>query len=87
MAQLTLHLQLRPAEKVRLAVYFVLHSDDDTTPREHEREHRRIIQSVLPQVDFNDECGERFVIERAQQQGAPMLGSDDCSGYEVIDVG
>ena len=87
MARLTIELYRRP-EGVATTYRVSLVSDEDATPREHERDHRRAIQALFPEIDLEDENSPRFQIEREKplrEPPPPCSCGDD--GYEVIDLG
>jgi hypothetical protein len=65
-----------------------LHSDEDATPREHEQDHRRLIETLLPGIDLGADLPEHVAVEREAPQQEPCLGcSGGDGGYEVIDLG
>jgi hypothetical protein len=86
MARLTIEVCRQPDNG--LPSYRVsLVSDEDSTPREHEQDHRRAIARLFPGLDL-DAGSTRFQIEREQSESAPpmMIGGDD-GDFEVIDLG
>jgi hypothetical protein len=88
MPLMTLQLARRP-DTGRLALRVSLCSDEDATPREHEQQHRRLVQALLPAVSLDDGgVGGRVDVERERPAREPVLGcSGDDGGYEVIDIG
>lgn len=70
----------RPSYRVSLV------SEDDVTPREHERDHRRAVARLFGNLDLGG--SPNYQVEREQAETAPpqMVGGDD-GGYEVIDLG
>src|SRR4051812_5293707 len=62
MARLTIELHHRPSGCVTCRIS--LASDDDITPREHERDHRRAVRALFPQIDLDRDDSPRFGIER-----------------------
>jgi hypothetical protein len=85
MAELTIQ-YLRDAHGRQLFFRFALRSDEDATPREHEQDHRRLIQTLLPGIDPG-EPNERVEIEREAPQQEPCLGCSGGNDYQVIDLG
>jgi hypothetical protein len=85
MAQILIHFDPRPAPGQR-HFYVALASDEDATPREHERHHRQLIGKLFPGIDLEG-GNPRIDIERQQVQGQSMLSGDDCNDYQVIDLG
>jgi hypothetical protein len=85
MARLTIEL-FRPQGGT--ATYRVsLQSDEDATPREHERDHRRAVLSLFPQLDLEEVNSPRFSVERESAPDPMLPCSCDGGGYEVIDLG
>jgi hypothetical protein len=86
MARLIVHLQ-RPPQGGSALIHVALTSDEDATPREHEQQHRRIVQRLLPGLDLDDP-GPNVEVERVRPAQDPMIcASGDDGGYEVIDLG
>jgi hypothetical protein len=87
MAELTIQYLHDPDGRQRL-FRIALRSDEDATPREHEQDHRRLIQTLLPGIDLDTQLGDSVAIEREAPQQEPCLGcSGGDGGYEVIDIG
>lgn len=85
MAQMTI--QLQPLTGGRMVLRVALTAEEDTTPREHEQDHRRAVRTLFPGLDLDSE-GERVTVEREKPEQEPMLGcSCGDDGYEVIDLG
>lgn len=63
-----------------------LTSDEDATPGEHERGHRRALARLFEGKDLDGDA--RFRVEREQRPLGPVpLPDGDDDGYEVIDLG
>jgi hypothetical protein len=87
MARLTIVFQRRPQGGQKV-FRIDLQSDEDATPREHEQQHRRLVQAVLPGIDLDGENRQGVVVERDRPAREPMIcPSCDDDGYEVIDLG
>jgi hypothetical protein len=86
MAQLLIHFNPRPAPGQRV-FYVALASDEDSTPSEHERNHRQIIGKLFLGLDLNG--GDPNVeVGREKPRAEPSLGCSCGDGdYQVIDLG
>jgi hypothetical protein len=86
MARLTIQLVPPcPGDSFVLQVGF--HSDEDSTPSEHECDHRRLVGALLPGIDL-EAPPARVQIERVR----PLREPPPCCGggpddYQVIDLG
>jgi hypothetical protein len=84
MAQLTIQMLQHPQGGKTYRISLV--SEEDATPREHEQDHRKAIQALLPHVNL-DEPGPRVTIERERPaEPPPPCSCGDDDGYEVIDL-
>jgi hypothetical protein len=84
MARLTI--QFTPAGPLR-RLRVALCSDEDATPREHEQDHRRLVQSLLPGIDLEADGSRGVVVEREAPAVEPQLGCSGGGEVEVIDLG
>jgi hypothetical protein len=86
MARLTIRLVQSCADD-SFVLQVAFHSDEDSTPSEHERDHRRLVAALLPGIDL-DAPPARVQIERVRPLREPCSscggGPDD---YQVIDLG
>jgi hypothetical protein len=86
MAQVIIQMALPEGEPPIFRIALV--SDEDTTPREHEQDHRRLVRAILPGIDLDGDGSPRFEVEREKpmmEPPPPCSCGDD--GYEVIDLG
>lgn len=73
MAELSIRL-VRDAESGQLQIRIGLVSDEDDTPQEHERLHRRLLQGLLPGVSL-EECEDGGIyVERERPAREPVVG-------------
>jgi len=87
MARLVIHYGRHPETGARV-FQVALASDEDTTPREHEQDHRRLVHQLLPAIDLDTEEQPNVTVERVRPAAEPMIcPSCDGDGYEVIDLG
>lgn len=86
MARLVIHYRPSPDTGERQFL-IALASDEDATPREHERDHRRAVLSLFPQLDLEEVNSPRFSVERESAPDPMLPCSCDGGGYEVIDLG
>lgn len=86
MAQLTIQMQRDP-DNGETTFRVALLSEDDATPSEHERNHRRYVSRLLPGVNL-DTPGDNVTVarERPLLDPLPSCGCDGGDGYEVIDL-
>jgi hypothetical protein len=62
-------------------------SEEDTTPREHEADHKRLIRALIPEVCFEENPEARIAVEREidERPAAPSCGCGE-DDYQVIDL-
>lgn len=72
MAELVI--QVRPGATLgALDVRVALASDEDALPHEHEREHRRLVEALLPGID-PEAAGGRVAVRRERPAVEPVVG-------------
>jgi hypothetical protein len=86
MARLTIRL-VRPDQDLSLVLQVALLSDEDSTPSEHEHDHRRLVGALLPGIDLDaPPAGVQVERDRPLREPCPSCGGGS-DGYEVIDLG
>lgn len=73
MAELSIQLA-RDAETGRLQLRVGLVGDEDDTPLEHERRHRRLLERLLPNLPLESGQGAAVLVERERPAREPVVG-------------
>jgi hypothetical protein len=72
MARLTIQLLRRPGGG-QTVFRIDLVSDEDATPCEHERDHRRVVRSLLPGIDLDGDNRKGIAVERERPAREPLI--------------
>jgi hypothetical protein len=73
MAQMTIHYNADPATGWR-GIVVALRPDDDTPAHEHERQHRRLVESLIGRAPLPADDGGNVTVEREVNTMPVMLG-------------